>query len=137
MEYVLLGISTIFSIVALVCAILVAVKMLQNDQTAMGVITIIGLFVCGIGYLLALIFGWQNRNAWSLQKVMPIFTVSLILSMVLGSVGFAIMTSKAVDEFNRIQSEQDGGEFDSGIEEPAFEDFEIEVEEEPAQATGE
>jgi hypothetical protein len=97
----------------------------------------IGLFVCGIGYLLALIFGWQNRNAWSLQKVMPIFTVSLILSMVLGGVGFAIMTSKAVDEFNRSQSEQDGGEFDLGIEEPAFEDFEIEVEEEPAQATGE
>jgi len=126
MEFALIGIGIILGMVALVCAILVAVKMLQNNQTAMGVITIVGLFVCGIGYLLALIFGWQNRKAWGLEKVMPIFTASLILAFVFAGIGYGMMIPKMIDEFNKAQSELNNSEFDSGIEEPDFQDFQIE-----------
>lgn len=94
----LLGIGSIAGIIAFVCAVIVAVKMLQNNQTALGVITIIGFFFCGIGYLLALIFGWQNRQAWGLQKVMPILTASLILSFVLFVPGYVMIVAKAVQE---------------------------------------
>jgi hypothetical protein len=70
MDWALLGLGWIASIVALVCCILVIVKMFQNEQTGLGIATIVGLFVCGLGHILSLrsfsdgrtrIFGSFNR----------------------------------------------------------------------------
>jgi cytochrome bd-type quinol oxidase subunit 2 len=115
MEWVLIGLGGLSGLVALVCAVLVGVKMLQNNQTAMGIITIVGLFVCGIiGYVLALIFGWQNRQQWGLQKVMPTLTISLILALVLNGVGVAMLLPKMMEEIkNQENNGQQLEEFDA------------------------
>lgn len=106
MEYVLLGIGMILMLVAFVCCILVIVKMFQNNQTGLGIGTIVGMFVCGIGYILALIFGWKNKEAWKLEKVMPIFTISLILGLVLYGAGYAIMLPKLVNSVQQQMQQQ-------------------------------
>ncbi len=104
MEWVLLGLGGILMLVAFVCCIIVIVKMFQNNQTGLGIGTIVGLFVCGIGYILALIFGWKNKDAWKLQTVMPIFTGAFVLGIVLYGAGYALLIPKMVQQ---VQQQQD------------------------------
>jgi cytochrome bd-type quinol oxidase subunit 1 len=114
MPWIFVGFGAIFALISLVCAIIVATKMLQNNRTALGVVTIIGVFVCGIGYIFALIFGWQNRQAWGLQKVMPILTGSLILSLILYGVGYGLMIPDWIKEFEKEfeKQQQQSGQFE-------------------------
>ncbi|MDZ4851162.1 MAG: hypothetical protein SGI77_17885 [Pirellulaceae bacterium] len=106
MEWVFIIPGMILMLVAFVCTIIIIVKMFQNNQTGMGIGTIVGLFVCGIGYIVALIFGWKNKDAWGLQKVMPIFTGSLILGLVLYGIGYAILIPKLVNQSQQMQQMQ-------------------------------
>lgn len=64
---------------SLVCGIIISVKMFQNDNTALGVITLITLFCSGIGYLIALIFGWMKAGAWRIQNLMIVYSILLVL----------------------------------------------------------
>ena len=118
MEYVLLGIGMILMLVAFVCCILVIVKMFQNNQTGLGIGTIVGLFVCGIGYILALIFGWKNKEAWKLEKVMPIFTISLILGLVLYGAGYAILLPKLAIQIKDLQQQQMQQQMQQDMQQP-------------------
>ncbi len=107
MAFVLLGLGSILSLVAFVCAILIIVKMFQNNQTGVGVATIIGLFICGFGYILALVYGWQNKVAWKLQTVMPIFTASFVLGLVLFIPGYGMLVASMMkDVQQQIQMQQ-------------------------------
>ena len=103
MESALMGIGSIFGLIAFICFIMVVIKMFQNNQTGLGIGSIIGVF-CFIGYIIALIVGWKNKDAWGLQKVMPIYTLSLILGFVLCGAGYAILAPKLL---NQIQQELD------------------------------
>ena len=71
MEVLLLGInaiSTILGIVSLVCFIMVLVKIFQAGETGMGVTCIITFFLCGIGALIALIYGWTKADELQARK---------------------------------------------------------------------
>ncbi len=105
MGWALLGISIIFGLIAFVCFVMVVVKMFQNKQTGLGIGSIIGAF-CGIGYIIALVVGWMNKNAWGLQKVMPIFTVSLILSFVLYGASVVILGPQLVELQRELESQK-------------------------------
>ena len=106
MAYALVALGSILNLVALVCAILVIVKMFQNNQTGIGVASIIGLFVCGFGYILALVYGWQNKVAWKLESVMPIFTGSIVLGMLLFFSGYGMLVSSMMKDFQQMQNQQ-------------------------------
>lgn len=79
MEFVLQVTNTVASIAVLICTILVLVKMFQNKQTGLAIASIV---LCFLAWLITLIVGWKNRAAWQLGKVMPIFTLSVLLSFV-------------------------------------------------------
>ena len=66
----------VLSVVALVCTIIVMVKMFQNDMAPLAVI---GFFVPLILY----VFGWIKAQEWGLTKTMVAWTVSMILTPVL------------------------------------------------------
>jgi hypothetical protein len=66
----------------LVCFILVLVKMFQNGQTGWGIACIVLLLCCGIGQLIAFIYGWINARAWGINNIMMIWTVCIILTLV-------------------------------------------------------
>lgn len=98
MAFALLGLGSIFSIVAFVCAILVIVKMFQHNQTGIGVASIVGLFICGFGYILALVYGWKNKVAWKLETIMPIFTASFVLGILLFVPGYSMLVAKMMSD---------------------------------------
>jgi len=105
MEWALLGVGGILMLVAFVCCIIVIVKMFQNQQTGLGVGSIIGIFVCGIGYILTLIFGWKNKAKWGLQTVMPIYTGALVLGLIFYGAGYAILIPKIIEQQNQMQQQ--------------------------------
>lgn len=73
----------IASIGSLVCYILVLIKMFQNGQTGLGIACIVLLFCCGIGGLIAFIYGWMKSSEWGIQNVMLIWTVLFIINIIL------------------------------------------------------
>ena len=105
MEWALIGIGAIAGLIAFVMCIIVIVKMFQNQQTGLGIGTIVGIFVCGIGYILALIFGWKNKDAWGLGKIMPIFTLCFVLAIVFYGAGYTMLGMKVAKELqNEMQN---------------------------------
>ena len=70
------------SIAALVCAILVWIKMFQNDQTGLGIACIVLTVVCGVGGIITFIIGWMNAAKWGLKNVMLLWTGSVVGSLV-------------------------------------------------------
>jgi hypothetical protein len=76
----------IISIASLVCYILVLVKMFQNGQTGLGIACILLTCVCGIGALIAFIYGWIKSGEWGIRNVMIAWTVLIIASIVLSIV---------------------------------------------------
>ena len=98
MELGLLGVGAIFSLVALVCGVMVCVKMFQKDQTALGVISLILMFCTGIGYLIILVFGWMKSTEWNMKGLMTAYTVSMLVGFVLVGAGYGIMIGKLAKE---------------------------------------
>ncbi|HVC94205.1 MAG TPA: hypothetical protein VND64_10970 [Pirellulales bacterium] len=79
----------LFSLVVLVCFIMVVVKMFQNGQTGLGVVTIVCL-CCGIGTIIALFVGWQNADKWGMRNVMLIFSISFAAAIVCHALAFVM-----------------------------------------------
>ena len=69
---------------SLVCFILVLVKMFQNGQTGLGIVCIVLTFCCGIGPLIAFIYGWVKAGEWRITNLMTIWTVFFVLSILSG-----------------------------------------------------
>ena len=119
MEMVLIGIGGLLMLVAFVCCIIVIVKMFQNQQTGLGIGSIIGIFFCGIGYILTLVFGWQNKEKWGLQKVMPIYTGAFVLGLIFYGAGYAILVPKIMEQQQNMQQNMQQN-FPSGVEGAEF-----------------
>ena len=82
------ALTSICGLVALVCFILVVIKMFQNGQTVMGIVCIVGI-CCGIGSIIALVVGWMNAAKWGIQNIMYVYTGALLIYFILLGVGFA------------------------------------------------
>ncbi len=80
--------QTLLGIGSLVCFILVLVKMFQDNQTALAIVCIV-LTCCGIGPLVALVFGWINADKWNIKNIMMIWTGLFIGGIILGIIGLA------------------------------------------------
>ena len=71
-------------IISLVCFIIVLVKMFQNGKTGLGILCIV-LVCCGVGELVAFIYGWIKAADWNIRNVMIAFTIGWILMIVGGA----------------------------------------------------
>jgi LCCL domain len=80
-------VAAIVAIVALVCAIIVFVKMCQNDQV---VLAVLGLFVP----LVLFVVGWIQSREWRITGTMITWTLTMILAPILG-VGAGLMAVAA------------------------------------------
>jgi hypothetical protein len=81
--------ALLFSIGSLVCFILVLVKMFQNDQVGLGIACIVLIFVCGIGGLVAFIYGWVKAAEWNIQNIMLAWTGCVIGGVVVNVLAIA------------------------------------------------
>jgi len=93
----------VVSIASLVCFVMVVIEMFKHDQTGLGIACIVLIF-CGIGGLIAFVYGWIKNNEWGLQKIMLVWTVcvvmGLVVNVILVGVG-ATMTRGTATEFQQ------------------------------------
>jgi hypothetical protein len=80
---------------SLVCFVLVLIQMFQRGQTGLGIACIVLLCVCGIGGLVAFVYGWINVKAWNIQNVMLAWTaciaVGIVVQLILVATGAAVI----------------------------------------------
>src|SRR5262249_34963761 len=70
----------------LVCFIMIVIQMFQHGATGMGIVTIVAALCCGIGGLIALIYGWIKGAEWNMENLMIVFTGLFVLYGVLAGV---------------------------------------------------
>ena len=71
----------------LICFIIVLIRMFQHGHAILAIVCAVLFFVCGIGTLIAYIFGWMKSKEWNLSTIMLIWTVAGILLIVGGVIG--------------------------------------------------
>jgi hypothetical protein len=76
-------------IVSLVCFILVIIAMFQNQQGTLAIVCLV-LLLCGIGFLIAFIFGWIRSGEWGITKIMMIWTGAIIVGIICNIVAGAL-----------------------------------------------
>lgn len=67
-------------VACIVCQIIVAVKIFQNDGALKGILALI----CG---LFGLIWGWMNAARLGVKNIMMIWTVLIVIYIILGAMG--------------------------------------------------
>lgn len=131
-EMALMGIGGILVLAAVVCSVIVAVRMIKEEQTALGIISIILTFCTGIGFVITLIFGWIKSAEWNIKGLMIGYTAAFLLGYGMMFTGYGIFVAKLVNEVqNNPQFQQQMQQLEQELE--GLEDgIEIEIEE-PAQ----
>ena len=91
---ILMLLSVVLGLGSLACFIMVLVKMFQKDQTGIAIACIVGIVICGIGPLVAFIYGWMKSTEWQIQNLMLAWTAcvlgSIILQVIAVSMGVAM-----------------------------------------------
>jgi hypothetical protein len=75
----------------LVCFILVLIRMFQEGHTGLGIACIVLIF-CGVGGLIAFVYGWMKAGEWGITKIMVTWTGCIIAGIIL-ALASAAMTS--------------------------------------------
>jgi hypothetical protein len=83
-------VGTVAGLVSLVCLIVVLVKMFQHGHIGLAIGCIVLLFCLGIGYLVALVYGWNKADAWNIRNLMMAWTVAFVLMVLMGGIGYAL-----------------------------------------------
>jgi hypothetical protein len=84
METQITPIQLVLAIPSLVCLVLVIINMFQNGKSGLGIATIVLTFLCGIGSLIAFVWGWMNMGG----KVMIAWTIFTVISIIASVGGF-------------------------------------------------
>jgi hypothetical protein len=66
---------------AVVCFILVIVQMFQRKEATMGIVCLV-LLCCGVGTVVAFIYGWIKNREWQITNVMYAWTACWILLVI-------------------------------------------------------
>jgi hypothetical protein len=97
--------GTIFAavggLISLVCYIMVLVKMFQHGKTGLAILCIVLLCVCGIGGLIAFIYGWMKAGEWNLRNVMMAWTLGIVLQL-----AGTVMNPGQIQQLQEIQQKQ-------------------------------
>lgn len=64
----------------IICQIIVAIKIFQNDGALKGIIALI----CG---LFGLIWGWMNAERLGIKNLMMIWSALIVIYIILGAIG--------------------------------------------------
>ena len=64
----------------IICQIIVAIKIFQNDGALKGILALI----CG---LFGLIWGWMNATRLGIKNIMIIWSLLIVVYLILGAIG--------------------------------------------------
>jgi hypothetical protein len=91
-------------IASLVCFVLVLVQMFKHDQTGLGIACIVLIF-CGIGPLIAFVYGWIKNKEWNLQKIMLIWSACIAVSILVQIILIGVVVSAAPGAASQFQQQ--------------------------------
>ena len=74
------------SLVSLACFILVLIQMFQRGASGMGIACIGLTLCCGLGGLIAFIYGWAKARDWNIVKLMTVWTVAFAIDVMAGTI---------------------------------------------------
>jgi hypothetical protein len=74
------------SLVSFICFILVLIQMFQRGATGTGIACVVLTLCCGLGGLIAFVYGWIKARDWNLTNVMTIWTVAFVIDGLAGIV---------------------------------------------------
>lgn len=80
------ALASVLFLVSLVCWIMVLIRMFQTGATGPAIASIV-LIICGIGPLIALIYGWMKVDELRIRNIMYLWTASLIVGIILSCGG--------------------------------------------------
>lgn len=116
---VLIGLAVLVSLVSLTCLIIVISKMFQHDQPALGAATIFLTLCTGLGGLIAFVAGWVNARAWNIQRVMVVWSMCILASMVITVGLFVTLSTGAYTAFKDLDLES-FEDFGPALDEPDY-----------------
>jgi hypothetical protein len=56
----------------------------------MGIVCVLLFFCFGIGYLIALVYGWMKSSEWGIAKIMMIWTGAIIAGIICRAIAAAL-----------------------------------------------
>jgi hypothetical protein len=71
--------ASIGFLIHVVCFIMVLVKMFQNGKSGLGIACIVLALCCGVGSIVAFIYGWVKSTDWNIRNLMVTWTVGVVL----------------------------------------------------------
>ncbi len=86
MEAVASIVSTLAGLVGLVCFIMVVIQMFQHGSTGMGILCAVLFLCCGLGGLIAFIYGWIKAREWNITNLMTVWTVAFVIGIAAGAI---------------------------------------------------
>jgi len=75
-------------IASLVC-FMVLMAMFQHGQTGLGIACIVLIF-CGVGGLIAFIYGWVKSSEWNIKNLMLLWTGAIVIAILGTGLSFAL-----------------------------------------------
>ena len=73
------------SLVSFICFVLVLIQMFQRGATGIAIVCIALSLCCGLGGLIAFIYGWTKARDWNIRNVMTAWTVAFAIDILAGS----------------------------------------------------
>lgn len=83
-------IQAVTGLISLACFVMVLIKMFQNGATGIAIACIVLILLCGIGVLIAFIYGWMKSGEWNIGNIMLIWTICIVASL-----GLSVFTGAA------------------------------------------
>jgi hypothetical protein len=75
------GLSTLVSVV---CFVVLIVQMFQRGAVGLGVACIVLSLCCGLGGVVAFVYGWAKARDWNLVNLMTVWTVAFAIDLAAG-----------------------------------------------------
>lgn len=86
MAFLANGFAGLLFIITLVCWILVLIRLFQTGRTGVAIASLL-LSLCGIGPLVALIYGWLHVDELRVRNIVYLWTACLAAGIILGCAG--------------------------------------------------
>ncbi len=80
---IVLGVLSLVPLMTLACFGLVVGKLLRQGEVFAAAISLICLFLCGLGLFVALAYGWSKAGEWRIRRLMMAYSLSLVLCFIL------------------------------------------------------
>jgi len=79
---IVIGLATL---VSFICFILVVIQMFQRGAKGMAIVCIVFSLCCGLGGLIAFVYGWVKAREWDMTNLMTVWTVAFAINVVAGT----------------------------------------------------